>query len=356
MTQPEIEIAGRKIGPAHPPYIIAEMSANHNQDFAEAKRIVDAAAESGAHAIKLQTYTPDTMTIDSRKEWFMIGKGTIWEGKNLYELYGEAYTPWEWQKELMEYGRSLGMHSFSTPFDTTSVDFLEECGVPAYKIASFELVDLPLIAYVAKQGRPMVMSTGMATLSEIEEAVTTAKQSGATQLGLFKCNSAYPAPAANMHLRTIPHLQAAFNCPVGLSDHTLGSAAAVAAVALGASMIEKHFTLSRDVPGPDSAFSLEPHEFKQMAEQVTEAFSALGDVRYQATEGEKPSMVFRKSIFAVEDIPKGTKFDSTNVRVIRPGYGMHSRHLTEVIGRSASRDIERGTPLSWDLISGGGNE
>ena len=342
-------IGGRQIGATKPTYIIAELSANHGQDYDEAVRLVHAAKEAGADAIKLQTYTPDTITLDCDNEYFRI-KGTIWEGRNLHDLYGEAYTPWEWQPKLKELAESLGMQLFSTPFDHTAVDFLEQMGVPAYKIASFELVDLPLIRRVARTGKPMIISTGMATLAEIAEAVDTAREAGCSEMVLLKTNSAYPAPPAEMHLHTIPHLAQAFGVVPGLSDHTLGIAVPVAAVALGARVIEKHFTLSRDVPGPDSTFSLEPHEFKAMVEAVRTAQEALGHVCYEVTEKQQASRVFRRSLFVVADLKAGEAFTEANIRSIRPGHGLHTRHLEQILGRRAGRDIPRGTPVSWDLI------
>jgi N-acetylneuraminate synthase len=331
--------------------MVAELSANHNQDFDQAVQLIHAAKEAGADAIKLQTYTPDTLTIDCNNEYFRIEKGTIWEGQSLYDLYGEAYTPWEWQPKLKRIANDLGLDLFSTPFDSTAVDFLEEMGVPVYKIASFELVDLPLVRQVAQTGKPIIMSTGMATLGEIDEAVRTARQVGAAQIALLKCNSAYPAPPEEMNLRTIPHLAEAFRVPAGLSDHTLSIAVPVAAVTLGACIVEKHFTLSRAVPGPDSAFSLEPHEFKATVEAVRVAEKALGEVRYEVTEHEVASRAFRRSLFVVKDVKAGEVFTEENVRSIRPGYGLHTRYLGEVLGRRAARDIERGTPMSWDLIA-----
>ncbi len=342
----------RHIKAGQPTYIIAEMSANHNQEFDQAVKIIEAAKEVGADAIKLQTYTPDTMTIDCHNDYFQIGKGTIWEGRNLYDLYGEAYTPWEWQPKLKEIANEIGLELFSTPFDHTAVDFLEKMDVPAYKIASFENVDLPLLRLIAETGKPIIMSTGMATLAEIDEAVSTLREAGNNQLALLKCTSAYPALPEEMNLQTIPHLAQAFGVPTGLSDHTLGIAVPVAAVVLGACIIEKHFTLSRDIPGPDSAFSLEPHEFKAMVEAVRIAEKALGTVSYQVTEHEAASQVFRRSLFVVQDMQAGDKFTTENVRSIRPGYGLHTRYLPEVIGRSASQNIQRGDPLTWDLVAG----
>lgn len=345
-----ISINGRLIGVGYPTYIIAEMSANHNQDFNQAVKIIEAAKEAGADAIKLQTYTPDTITIDCRHEYFQIKQGTIWAGRNLYDLYGEAYTPWEWQPKLKEIANDLGLDFFSTPFDHTAVEFLEEMKVPSYKIASFELVDLPLIRRIAQTGKPIIMSTGMASLAEIDEAVRTIREAGGKQLALLKCSSAYPAPPDEMNLRTIPHLAAAFGLPVGLSDHTLGIAVPVAAVALGACIIEKHFTLSREMPGPDSAFSLEPHEFKAMVKAVHTAERALGVVHYGVSEREAKSRLFRRSLFVVQDMKAGEIFTEENVRSIRPGHGLPPKYLNEVLGKQAKQDIARGTPLTWKVL------
>ena len=345
-----IEIENRHIGLGKPTYIIAEMSANHNQDFNQAVKILEAAKEAGADAIKLQTYTPDTLTIDSDNECFRI-KRTIWEGKNLYELYGEAYTPWEWQPKLKEVANGLGLDLFSTPFDPTAVDFLEDMGVPAYKVASFELVDLPLLRKIAETGKPIIMSTGMASLAEIDEAVRTIRQAGGNQLALLKCTSAYPASAEEMNLRTIPHLSQAFGLPTGLSDHTLDIAVPVAAVTLGACIVEKHFTLSRDIAGPDSAFSLEPDEFKAMVDAIRTAEKALGKIHYGVSEHEAKSRVFRRSLFVVKDIRAREVFTQENVRSIRPGYGLSPKHVEDVLGRRAAKNIARGTPLAWELIT-----
>jgi pseudaminic acid synthase len=350
----QIEINGRRIGAGAPVYIVAEMSANHGQDFAQAVKIIEAAKASGADAVKLQTYTPDTLTIDCDNEYFQV-KDTLWDGRTLYDLYGEAYMPWDWQPRLKEVADRLGLDLFSTPFDETAVDFLEALDVPVYKVASFEIVDIPLIEKMARTGKPLLISTGMATLGEIEEAVRVARDAGATQLALLKCSSAYPAPAEEMNLQTIPHLAEAFHVPVGLSDHTLGIAVPVAAVALGACIVEKHFTLSRDIPGPDSAFSLEAHEFKAMVEAVRAAEKSLGAVNYGATGQEDRSRVFRRSLFVVEDVQAGEVFTPGNVRSIRPGYGLHTRHWREVIGRRATRDVRRGTPLAWDMVGGTGS-
>jgi N-acetylneuraminate synthase len=348
---PPFTINGREIGPGRPVYVIAEMSANHHQDFAQAEAIVHAAKEAGADAIKLQTYTADTMTIDARGPAFQIGRGTLWEGRNLHDLYGEATTPWEWQPKLKRLADELGLDCFSTPFDATAVEFLERMEVPAHKIASFELVDLELIRRVARTGKPAIMSTGMGSLQEIDEAVQAFRGAGGTQLALLKCTSAYPASAAEMNLRTIPHLAAAFGVVAGLSDHTMGTAVPVAAVTLGACIVEKHFTLSRAIPGPDSAFSLEPHEFKAMVGAVRETEQALGRVSYAISEKENASRVFRRSLFVVADVRAGEPLTENNVRCIRPGTGLHPRHLREVLGRRASRDLARGTPLEWALIA-----
>jgi pseudaminic acid synthase len=344
-----MDIAGKKIGHGFPTYIVAEMSANHRQDLAAARQIVRAAKECGADAIKLQTYRPDTMTIDCDNDYFRI-KGTIWEGQNLYRLYQEAHTPWEWQPQLKDLAESLGMQFFATPFDATAVDFLQRMEVPAYKIASFELVDLPLLRCVARTGKPVILSTGMATLGEIDEAVEALRAAGAKQIVLLKCTSAYPAPPEDMNLRSIPHLSQAFGLPVGLSDHTLGIAVPVAAVTLGACLIEKHFTLSRKVPGPDSAFSLEPQEFQAMVAAIRLAEKAGGAVHYGVSEQEGQSRVFRRSLFVVQDMKAGEIFTGKNIGIIRPAYGLHPRYFEEVLGRKAGRDIVRGTPLSWGLV------
>lgn len=343
-------INGRSIGLGQPAYIIAELSANHHQSYETAVKLLHAVKASGADAVKLQTYTPDTMTVNCRTSPFQIGKGTIWEGKNLYDLYGEAYTPWEWQPRLKEEADKLDLTLFSTPFDSTSVDFLEKMNVPAHKIASFELVDLPLIRKVGATGKPIIMSTGMGTLQEIAEAVDAIRETGNTQIALLKCTSAYPASPEDMNLRTIPHLSQAFGVPSGLSDHTMSLVAPVAAVTLGASIIEKHFTLSRATPGPDSAFSLEPHEFKAMVEAVRTAEKALGHVSYKVTAQEQASKVFRRSLFVVKDIKAGEIFTEENVRSIRPGYGLSPKHLTKVLGKTATTNLSKGTPLEWYLV------
>jgi pseudaminic acid synthase len=347
-------IAGDRIGPEEPVYIVAEISANHNQDFDLAVKTIRAANEAGADAIKLQTYTPDTLTICADRPWFRVSGGTPWDGRTLHDLYSEAYTPWEWQPKLKQVANDLGVQLFSSAFDATAVDFLEEMGVPVHKVASFELVDLPLIEKMAGTGKPLILSTGMATLAEIEEAVQTARRAGATEIALLKCTSAYPSPAEEMNLRTIPSMAERFHAPVGLSDHTMGIAVPVAAVALGACIVEKHFTLSRGVPGPDSAFSLEPQEFKAMVEAIRTAEKALGAVHYGPNAKEVKMLAFRRSLFAVKNVKQGEVFTAGNVRSIRPANGLHPRHLREVFGRRAASDIERGTPLTWELVERSG--
>lgn len=356
-----ITINGREIGPGKPTYIIAEMSANHDQDFDKAVRIIQAMKESGADAVKLQTYTADTMTIDCDAPHFHIGAGTLWEGRNLHDLYKEAYTPWDWQPKLQKIANDLGMDLFSTPFDTTAVEFLEEMDVPAYKVASFELNDIPLIRTVASTGKPMIMSTGMASKEEIHEAVQTAHDAGNTQIALLKCTSAYPAKPEEMHLSTIPDMQEQFAVPIGLSDHTLSNDVAKAAVILGSCIIEKHFTLSRNDPGPDSAFSLEPHEWRAMVDAIRTLESSLptidtidrtilGDVQYGTSGEDAKSVQFRRSLFVVEDIQEGETITEKNVRCIRPGQGLAPKHLDEVLGKTALESLKRGTPLTWESI------
>ena len=332
-----------------PVFIIAEMSANHGQDFDRAVEIVKAAAEAGADAIKLQTYTPDTITIDCDSDLFTI-KGTIWEGRTLYDLYGEAYTPWEWHAPLKKVADDFGLVFFSTPFDFTAVDFLEELNVLCHKIASFEMVDIPLIRKVAATGKPVIMSTGMATEAEIEEAVNAFKAAGGTELALLKCTSAYPAPPEEMNLRTIPYLAERFGVTAGLSDHTLGIEIPIAAVAAGARVIEKHFCLSRGEDGPDTSFSLEPAEFKAMAEGVRKVEKALGKVEFSVTNKQKDSTRFRRSLFVVRDMEAGEPFTPDTMRSIRPGDGLHTRHYEEVLGKKAARALKKGEPLAWDMI------
>ena len=350
MAWNEIQIGSRLVGKGHPVYIIAEMSANHGHNFHEAKSIVRAAKEAGANALKVQTYTPDTLTIDSEREHFLV-KGTPWDGTTLYELYGKAYTPWEWQPTIKNLCEELGLDFFSTAFDPTSVDFLEDLGVILHKTASFEIVDTGLIEKMAATGKPLIISTGMSTLGEIEEAVATAKKAGTDQIALLKCTSAYPAPPENMNLATIPCMEQVFSLPVGLSDHTLGIAAPVAAVSLGACIIEKHFTLSRKVPGPDSGFSLEPGEFRAMVDAVRDVEKMIGKVNFSPTDTEKSSLVFRRSLFVVQDMKAGMVFSEENLRSIRPGYGLAPKYLSQIMGKKAARDIARGEPMQWDLVS-----
>jgi pseudaminic acid synthase len=344
-------IGSRQIGTGQPVYVVAELSANHHHDFEQAVRLVRACKESGADAVKVQTYTPDTITIRSDQEYFQIRGGTLWDGRTLHELYGEACMPWDWQPKLKQVADDLGLDFFSSAFDETAVDFLENMGVPAYKLASCELVDIPLLQKMSRTGKPLIISTGMATVEEIEEAIATARQAGAGQIALLRCTSAYPAVPSEMNLRTIPELARRFEVPVGLSDHTMDIAVPITAVALGACIIEKHFTLSRSLKGPDSAFSLEPAEFKAMAEAVKVAEKALGEIHFGLTESERSSRVFRRSLFVVQAIRQGETFNEENVRSIRPGHGLHTRHLRQVVGQRAARDIERGTPLSWDLVA-----
>jgi pseudaminic acid synthase len=345
-----IEIDGRRVGPGYPVYLVAEISANHHQEFDEAVRLLQAAKDAGADAVKLQTYTADTLTISSDRDYFRISGGTPWDGGSLYDLYKEAFTPWEWQPRLKAMADRLGITLFSTAFDPSAVDFLEAMDVPVHKIASFEIVDIPLIKKMARTGKPLILSTGMATLEEIEEAVQAARLSGGTELALLKCTSAYPATPEEMNLRTIPHLAETFNVPVGLSDHTLGTETAVAAVTLGACIVEKHFTLSRGCPGPDSAFSLEPQEFKTVVGSIRTVEEALGKVQYGATSRETQSLVFRRSLFVVKDVKQGEPFTQENVRSIRPGYGLAPKYLEDILGRCASMDIKQGTPLTWDHV------
>jgi N-acetylneuraminate synthase len=330
--------------------VIAELSANHAGSLDRAADLVRAAAEAGADAVKLQTYTADTMTIDSDQPWFRVGEGTLWAGRSLHQLYAEAQTPWEWHGPLKDLAESLGLQLFSSPFDSTAADFLDGLGVPAFKIASFELVDLPLIRHVAAKGRPMILSTGMASEAEISDAVEAARGAGAAQIALLRCNSAYPASPGEMDLRTIPHMAQRWGVPVGLSDHTLGIASSVAAVALGASILEKHITLSRAEASADAAFSLEPHELRELVDGVHQAAQALGGVRYGPSERESASLAFRRSLFVVRDVKAGETLSRDSVAVIRPGSGLAPRHLDAVIGRRAAVDLRRGTPVSWDLL------
>lgn len=344
-----IKIKDRWIGEGCSTYVIAEMSANHAGSIERAKEIIHAAKEAGADCIKIQTYTPDTMTIDCDKPLFTIDGGT-WEGENLYKLYQKAYTPWEWQAELKAEADKVGIDFFSTPFDKTSVDFLESIGVEFYKIASFELIDIPLIEYIASKGKPIIMSCGMGTLGEIEEAVAAIKRQGNENYALLKCSSAYPAITDEMNLRTMVNMKEVFQVPVGLSDHSLGYLGATLGVAVGASIVEKHFCLDRGIEDPDSSFSMEPAEFKEMVEQIRIAEKALGKVSYGPTPQDHQSMLVRRSIFVVEDIKAGEPITEKNIRIIRPAQGLPPKYYDEVIGKIALTDIERGTPLSFDLI------
>jgi pseudaminic acid synthase len=347
------DIGDRMIGPGAPIYIIAELSANHNQNFDHAVQILHAAKDAGGDAVKLQTYTADTITLRCDKDCFRIAGGTLWDGRILHDLYQEAFMPWEWQPKLKEIADELGMHLFSSAFDDSAVDFLEQMNVPAHKVASFELVDIGLIQKMARTGKPLIMSTGMASEDEISEAIAAARGAGATQIALLKCTSAYPAPAEEANLLTIPELARRFDCPVGLSDHTMGIAVPVVAVALGACIIEKHLCLRRADGGPDGAFSLEPEEFKAMVGAVRAAEKALGTVQFASGPREANSRKFRRSLFVVEDIKKGELFTKQNVRSIRPADGLHPRHFNEVLGKRAACDVERGTPLGWPLVEGG---
>jgi pseudaminic acid synthase len=346
-----INIAGRRIGVEEKPFIIAEMSGNHNQSLERALAIVDAAAKAGAHGLKIQTYTPDTMTIDLDEREFHIGDSkSLWAGASLYKLYGEAYTPWEWHQSIFDRARALGMIPFSTPFDETAVDFLESLNVPCYKIASFENTDVQLIKRVAATGKPLIMSTGMATVSELDESVQAAREAGCRDLILLKCTSTYPATAKNTNIRTIPHMRELFGCEVGLSDHTMGSGVSVASIALGATVIEKHFTLCRADGGVDSAFSMEPAELTDLVEATERAWQALGSVSYGPTETERKSLQYRRSLYVVTDISAGQVLTRENVRAIRPGLGLPTKYLDMVLGKRVARNVARGTALTWDLI------
>lgn len=346
----DFEIAGRKIGRDCPPYLIAEMSGNHKGDINRAMALIEAAKESGADAVKLQTYTADTITIDSDRPEFQITEG-LWKGRSLHDLYEEAHTPWDWHEPLFKYAADIGITIFSSPFDPTAVDLLEDLNAPAFKIASFEIVDIPLIKYVARLGKPMILSTGMASLGDITEAVAAVREHPETPVLLLHCTSGYPTPPEDCDLRTISHLSEAFSVPTGLSDHTEGIAVPVAAVALGAVVIEKHFTLSRAEGGVDADFSLEPAEFKAMADACTTAWRAIGKVGYDIKASEAGGKQSRRSLYAVADIPRGNVLSDENVRSIRPGLGLPPKTLPDVIGRSAARDIKRGEPLNWQMIA-----
>ncbi|MCK9201491.1 MAG: pseudaminic acid synthase [Gallionella sp.] len=347
----KIKISGRIIGRGHPPFVIAEMSGNHNQSLERALEIVEAAAKSGAHALKIQTYTPDTMTLDlDEREFHISDPNSLWAGTSLYKLYGEAYTPWEWHQPIFDRARELGIIPFSTPFDDTAVDFLESLDVPCYKIASFENTDLPLICRVAATGKPLIISTGMATVAELDETVRAARAAGCKDLILLKCTSTYPATAENTNILTIPHLRELFDCEVGLSDHTMGVGVSVASVALGATVIEKHFTLNRTDGGVDSTFSMEPSEMSQLVVETERAWQSLGQVSYGPTEKEKKSLVFRRSLYVVKDVKAGELLTPENLGAIRPGYGMPPKYLSVLLGHRFAKDVQKGTAMSWDLI------
>ena len=350
-TSSSMQIAGRPIGRHAPPFVIAEMSGNHNQSLDRALAIVDAAAAAGAHGLKLQTYTPDTMTLDlDEREFHISNPSSLWKGTSLYKLYGEAHTPWDWHGPIFERARAAGLIVFSTPFDATSVDFLESLDVPCYKIASFENTDLPLIRRVAATGKPLIISTGMASVAELDETVRAAREAGCRDLVLLKCTSTYPATPVNTNLRTIPHLRELFGCEVGLSDHTMGVGAAVAAVALGATVLEKHFTLRRADGGVDSTFSMEPAELTQLVTESTRAWEAVGEVSYGAIPAERASIQFRRALYVVSDLRAGDVLTVSNVRAIRPGHGLAPKYFEQVLGKRVSRDVSRGTALSWDVI------
>lgn len=344
-----VTIEGRKIGPQFPPYIIAELSANHNGDIERAIQILEMAKRSGADAIKIQTYTQDTLTINSDQPEFKI-KGGLWDGRTLYDLYTEAHMPWEWHKPLFEKANELDITIFSSPFDFTAVDMLEELGAPAYKIASFEAIDLPLIEYVAKTGKPMIISTGMANEKEIQEAVEAAKNAGCKELIVLHCVSGYPAPAEDYNLATIPDMATRFNVLTGLSDHTIDNTTAITSVALGACLIEKHVTLDREGGGPDDSFSLEEPELTQLCRDSKIAWQALGKVNYQRKKSEEGNMVFRRSLYAVKDIAEGERFTTKNVKSIRPGYGLKPKYLNQIIGCQSLKNIQAGTPISFNFI------
>ena len=347
----KINIAGRKIGLGEPPFVIAEMSGNHNQSLERALSLVEAAAKAGAHALKIQTYTPDTMTLNlSEREFLIEDTKSLWVGESLYNLYEKAQTPWEWHKPIFDKARELGLIPFSTPFDETSVEFLENLDAPCYKIASFENTDLPLIRRVAATGKPLIISTGLASLAELDETVNTARNAGCKDLILLKCTSTYPAKSSDTNISTIPHMRDLFRCEVGLSDHTMGVGVAVASVALGSTVIEKHFTLSREDGGVDSTFSMEPEEMRQLVIETEQAWQAIGQITYGATDAEKKSRVFKRSLYIVSDMIAGDVLTSKNVRAIRPGLGLSIKYLDIILGRKLKKNVARGTPLSWEIL------
>ena len=346
----KFQIAEKEIGDNNPTFIIAELSANHMNDFDIAVKTIEAMAEAGADAVKFQTFTPDTITIDCDNEYFQIKQGTVWDGQVLHELYEDAYMPWEWQPKLKKIAEDLGLIAFSSPFDKTSVDFLEDMNVPSYKIASFEITDIPLIEYVASKGKPIIISTGIASFEDIELAVQTCFDAGNNQVALLKCTSSYPAPLDEINLNTIPDMIEKFDCIIGLSDHTLGGDVSTAAVALGANIIEKHFILDRKMGGPDSEFSMEPHEFKQMVDSIRNVEKALGKVNYELSDKMKANREFSRSLFVVEDIKKGSVITEDNVRSIRPGFGLHPKYLNEILGKKVNQNLNKGTPFEWSFI------
>lgn len=351
MTKNIFKIANKPIGVDAPPFVIAEMSGNHNQSLERALEIVEAAAKTGAHALKIQTYTPDTMTLDlDEREFHISDPKSLWAGTSLYKLYAQAYTPWEWHDAIFKRAKKLGIIAFSTPFDDTAVDFLESLDVPCYKIASFENTDLPLIRRVAATGKPMIISTGMASIAELDDTVRAARQSGCKDLILLKCTSTYPATADNTNILTIPHMRELFGCEVGLSDHTMGVGVSVASVALGATVIEKHFTLNRADGGVDSAFSMEPAEMSQLVVETERAWQALGQVSYGATAAEQKSIVFRRSLYVVKDLQAGDVLTQDNVKAIRPGLGLPTKYIEQVLGKSVKRAVPRGTAVIWDMF------
>jgi pseudaminic acid synthase len=351
MSNKEVQIASHRVGADHPPFVVAEMSGNHNQSLERALEIVEAAASTGVQALKLQTYTADTLTLNVRSEDFMLrGEGSLWKDQSLYDLFKTAYTPWEWHEPIMKRAQALGMLCFSSPFDESAVDFLETLHVPAYKIASMEIVHLPLIRKVASTGKPMIISTGMATIEEIEDAVQAAREGGCADPILLKCTSAYPAQPEDAHLRTIPDMQKRFGCLVGLSDHTLGISVPLVAVAFGAVFIEKHFTLKRSDGGSDSAFSLEPGEMRDLVEGSRSAWAALGRISYGPDKAQELSLQERRSLYVSQDMKAGDSFNIQNLRCIRPSYGLAPKHYERILGKRVTRDVKVGTPLSWDLV------